>query len=140
MTNKTIAAIEDAGFGAFARLLASDGAADALDSGTPFTIFAPTDIAFGKLAQPLAYRMMKESALRRAVAGFHIAAGKVMSKRFVGARIRAVTQQGQVLLIDGRDGVHVNGAKVVCPDITIGANVLHGIDAVLWPEPAIVTS
>jgi uncharacterized surface protein with fasciclin (FAS1) repeats len=60
-----------------------------------------------------------------------------MATRFAGKRIRAVMYSGGDCIIDGKDGLKVNGANLVTPDIISGACVIHGIDGVLWPrEPA----
>lgn len=128
-------AIEAAGFGIFARMLRASPFGELLQSGGPYTIFAPTDAAFSKF--PLgAFRTLMEAdeKLRRSVAGYHFAAGKVVSARFVGKRIRAVTYGGQSLIIDGRDGLRVNAALIAQPDVLVGACVVHGIDSVLWPR------
>jgi uncharacterized surface protein with fasciclin (FAS1) repeats len=133
-------AIEAAGFGAFARMLRASSFGDLLQSGGPYTIFAPIDAAFSKL--PLgAFRTLMEADENqlRSVAGYHFAAGKVVSARFVGKRIRAVTYGGQSLIIDGRDGLRVNTASIAQPDVLVGACVVHGIDDVLRPrEPEVL--
>lgn len=128
-------AIERAGCGAFARMLRTSRFAELMESGGPYTIFAPTDSAFAKFPQG-AFRTLMEAdeALLHSVAGYHFAAGKVVSARFTGKRIRAVTYGGQSLIIDGRNGLRVNTASLVAPDLIIGSCVVHGIDGVLWPR------
>ncbi|MET0181248.1 MAG: fasciclin domain-containing protein [Caulobacterales bacterium] len=133
-------AIESAGFGAFARMLRASRFADLLESGGPYTIFAPTDAAFAKFPKG-AFRTLMEAdeVLLHSVASYHFAAGKVMSARFSGKRIRAVTYGGQSLIIDGRNGLRVNMTAMVAPDLYNGACVVHGIDGVLWPrQPEVV--
>jgi uncharacterized surface protein with fasciclin (FAS1) repeats len=132
-------AIDEAGYRSFARLLQASPFGALLESGGPYTIFAPSDEAFEKFPHASIDDLIADGGdLLRAVAGYHFAAGKVMSKRFSGKRIRAVTYGGQPLVIDGRNGLRVNTAKLVAPDIAAGACVVHGIDSVLWPrEPAV---
>jgi uncharacterized surface protein with fasciclin (FAS1) repeats len=131
----TLSEIEAAGFCAFARMLRTGPFGDVLESGGPYTIFAPTDAAFTKLPQGALRRLMEaDGPLQRAVASYHFAAGKVMSARFVDKRIRAVTYGGQSAIIDGRDGLRVNNARLLQPDILVGTCVVHGIDGVLWPR------
>jgi uncharacterized surface protein with fasciclin (FAS1) repeats len=77
-----------------------------------------------------------DAALLRAVVGYHFAAGRVLSKRFTGKRIRAVTYGGQALLIEDKNGLRINKAALTNPDIISGASVIHGIDGVLWPREA----
>lgn len=128
-------AIEDAGLHAFARLLRAGSFSELLKGATPFTIFAPTDDAFTRFPHDVD-RVIANDAMLRALVGYHFAPGKVMAKRFAGARIRAVTFGGQSLIIDGRSGVRINAANLVTPDIVVGASVIHAIDEVLRPlEP-----
>ena len=136
--NTTESAIEAAGYRMFARLLGATRLGGLLHGDDAYTIFAPTDAAFDKFPGGSIDALMKNADLMRAVAAYHLAAGKVMSKRFAGVRIRANTVGGESLIIDGKKGLRVNSANVVQPDVTIGKGVLHGIDGVLWPrEPAV---
>lgn len=137
--NELETAIEAAGFAVFAQAIAESDYGQVLASGGPYTIFAPTDAAFDKFSQGSLEHMRDDLKLLRSVVGYHFAAGKVLSQRFADKRIRAATYSGESLVIDGRNGLYVNKAKLVQPDIIIGACVLHGIDGVLWPrEPAAV--
>lgn len=137
--NEIETAIEAAGFAVFAQAMAESDYGQVLVSGKPYTIFAPTDAAFEKFPQSSLEHLRDDMKLLRSVVGYHFAAGKVLSQRFEGKRIRAATYSGDSLVIDGKDGLHVNKARLITPDIIIGACVLHGIDAVLWPrEPVAV--
>lgn len=130
--------IEAAGFSAFAEALRASPYGQTLDGGGPFTIFAPSDEAFAKFSQTALDRLHDDEALLRAVIGYHFAAGKVMAGRFAGKRIRAVMYAGGDCIIDGKNGLKVNGANLTRPDVVAGACVVHGVDAVLWPrEPAL---
>ena len=128
-------AMAEAGFETFSRLLGASPYGELLESGGPYTIFAPTDAAFERFPPGAVDRLASnDGALLSAVVGIHFAAGKVLSSRLVGRRIRAVTYAGEHLIIDGKVGLKVNGANFVKPDILIGACVIHGIDTVLWPR------
>ncbi len=128
-------AVEAAGFAAFADALRASPYGEVLDSGAPYTIFAPTDAAFEKFSPEARDRLLRENeGLLRAVLGYHFAAGKVTSARFNGKRIRAVMYAGGDVVIDGKHGLRVNGANLVTPDVAVGNSVLHGIDGVLWPQ------
>lgn len=132
--NNVETAIEAAGFRAFARALSECFYGDVIESGGPYTIFAPTDGAFAKVSKSSLALLEEDAKLLRAVVGYHFAAGKVVAKQFAGRRIRASTYTGETLLITDDGGLHVNKANLVQPDIMIGACVLHGIDGVLWPR------
>ncbi|HRE44797.1 MAG TPA: fasciclin domain-containing protein [Terricaulis sp.] len=135
-------AAQEAGFGVFAEALRASPYGDVLDGGGPYTVFAPTDAAFAAFSRvPPEQLLHGDEVLMRRVIGYHFAVGKVMTRRFKGARIRATMYAGGHVIIDGRNGLRVNAANLVQPDIVVGACVLHGIDEVLWPrEPAMAAS
>jgi len=128
-------AVEAAGFSAFASALRASPYGEVLDSGGAYTVFAPSDEAFEKFTPDALDRLLHgDEATMKAVIGYHFAAGKVRSARFQGKRIRAVMYAGGDLVIDGRNGLRVNGANLIKPDIAAGNCVVHGIDGVLWPR------
>jgi uncharacterized surface protein with fasciclin (FAS1) repeats len=128
-------AMAAAGFGTFSRLLGASPYSEIVESGGPYTIFAPVETAFERFPPGTVDRLTQgDDALLRAVVGIHFAAGKVLSSRLVGRRIRAVMYAGEHLIIDGKLGLKVNGANLVKPDVLVGECVIHGIDTVLWPR------
>ena len=130
-----VAALENAGFGVFADTLGASPHGDVLDTGKPFTLFAPTDAAFRKFSRASLERLLHgDAATLRSVMGYHFVAGKVLSARLAGKRFRAVMYAGGDIIIDGKSGtLRVNGANLVQPDVPAGACIVHGIDTVLWP-------
>ncbi|HJS80278.1 MAG TPA: fasciclin domain-containing protein, partial [Vitreimonas sp.] len=106
-------AVEAAGFGVFANALRESPYGEVLDSGGDYTVFAPTDAAFEKFSGAALDRLLHgEEKLLRTVLGYHFASGKVMSASFKGKRIRAVMYAGGDLIIDGKNGLKVNGANL----------------------------
>lgn len=125
--------------GRFADFIAAAEAAglsDTLKGKGPFTLFAPTDDAFAKLAPDALEELMaaKNKALLRAVISYHFAVGQVSAARFAGTTIRAKSFEGGELLIRGQDGLSVSGARVILPDIEARNGVIHGVNRVLWPK------
>jgi uncharacterized surface protein with fasciclin (FAS1) repeats len=59
--------------------------------------------------------------------------GRVMAKD-VATLATARTVQGQSLTFDTRDGVKVDGAKVIAADILASNGVIHVIDSVVLPR------
>lgn len=135
-------ALESAGFKEFADAMRASPYGEVLDSGGDYTIFAPTNQAFEKFSLESMDRLLHgDEALMLAVMGYHFASGKVMSASLKGKRIRAVMYAGGDLIIDGKNGLHVNGANLIKPDLRAGSCVIHGIDGVLWPrEPVAIAS
>jgi len=122
----------------FQTLVAAVKAADLVDtlSGKgPFTVFAPTDEAFGKLPKGTLEDLLKpeNKAKLTAILTYHVVAGKVMAADVVKLK-NAKTVQGQNVRIRVKDGnVMVNKANVVKTDIACKNGVIHVIDAVILP-------
>jgi uncharacterized surface protein with fasciclin (FAS1) repeats len=109
-----------------------------LEGDGPFTVFAPTDAAFGKLPSNTVSDLMRpeNKAKLAGILKLHVISGAVMANDVVGRKLQPASVQGEVLNVDGADGVHVNGAKVSMPDIGCSNGVIHGIDRVLMPKSA----
>lgn len=121
--------------GSFRTLLAAIEAAgltDTLRGDGPFTVFAPTDEAFGKLPKDALDVLLKDKAKLASVLTYHVVSGKVMAADVVKLK-DAKTVQGQSVKIDASAGVKVNGSKVLKTDVPATNGVIHVIDAVLLP-------
>jgi len=124
--------------GAFKTLVAAVTAAglvDTLKGVGPFTVFAPTDEAFGKLPKEAVADLLKpeNKAKLQAVLTYHVVAGKVLAADVLKLTT-AKSVQGQELKIDTSAGVKVAGANVVQTDIACSNGVIHIIDSVMLPK------
>lgn len=124
----------------FSTLTAAVTAADlagTLDTGGPFTVFAPTDAAFAKLpagtVETLLLPENKDALIN--VLTYHVLAGKVTSTDLMaGPQSGSVTMlNGDALRFDLSNGVTVGNATVTQPDIEASNGVIHVIDTVLLP-------
>lgn len=127
------------GAGSFNTLVAavqSAGLVDTLKGDGPFTVFAPTDEAFGKLPEGTVESLLEEENRDQLVAilTYHVVSGKVMAADLVGQTMDAKTVNGQTVAVDGTDGVKVNGATVISADVGASNGVIHVIDTVLLPK------
>lgn len=127
--------------GSFKTLVAAVTAAglvDTLKSAGPFTVFAPSDEAFSKLPAGVVADLVKpeNKAKLSAILTLHVMAGKVMAADVSGKKLTPASVNGEALHVDGTDGVTINGAKVVTPDIACTNGVIHVIDTVLLPKAA----
>jgi uncharacterized surface protein with fasciclin (FAS1) repeats len=122
----------------FKTLVAAVKAADLVEtlSGKgPFTVFAPTDEAFGKLPKGTLKDLLKPENKDKltAILTYHVVAGKVMAADVVKLK-NAKTVQGQKIRIRVKeDKVMVNRANVVKTDIACKNGVIHVIDKVILP-------
>ncbi len=125
--------------GSFTTLVAAVQAAglvETLQSPGPFTVFAPTDEAFAKLpagtVESLLLPENKDTLV--SILTYHVVAGNYPASSLVGKRGALTSVQGQSLHIDGRNGVTVENATVITPDVMASNGVIHVIDSVMLPK------
>ncbi|MEZ6243010.1 MAG: fasciclin domain-containing protein [Phycisphaerales bacterium] len=125
--------------GSFGTLLAAAKAAGLVDTLTgqgPFTVFAPTDEAFAKLAPGTVEMLLKPENKEklRQVLLYHVVSGRVYSDKAVELGEAATVQGQDVMIKKSREGVSINRSKVVAADVEASNGVIHVIDAVLMPQ------
>jgi len=111
------------------------GLVERLKGKGPFTVFAPTDAAFGKLPKGTLEDLLKPENKAKLVSilTYHVVPGRVTAAQVAKLK-SAKTVEGQSLRIEaGKSGVMVNTAKVVKADIACSNGIIHVIDAVLLP-------
>eukprot|EP00747_Dinoflagellata_sp_TGD_P101139 gnl/TRDRNA2_/TRDRNA2_168247_c0_seq4.p1 gnl/TRDRNA2_/TRDRNA2_168247_c0~~gnl/TRDRNA2_/TRDRNA2_168247_c0_seq4.p1 ORF type:complete len:330 (+),score=67.37 gnl/TRDRNA2_/TRDRNA2_168247_c0_seq4:79-1068(+) len=128
--------------GNFNTLAAALGVAnlvDTLNGAGPFTVFAPTDAAFGAMLAELG--ITAEEALARqdlpAILTYHVVPGKVMSSDLSNGMAVPTVQGATAQVSITNSTVAINDAKVTQADIECSNGVIHVIDKVLMP-PTIV--
>ena len=120
------------------------GLVDTLSGPGPFTVFAPTNAAFGKLPAGTVDSLVKpenKAALAK-ILTYHVVAGR-MSAADLAARARMggslTTVEGEPLKVSARNGaVWLTDAKggmarVTIPNVNQSNGVIHVVDAVLMP-------
>lgn len=121
--------------GAFNTLVAAVKAAglvDTLKGPGPFTVFAPTDDAFAKLPEGTVESLLGDIPQLTKILTYHVVTGKVTAADVVKID-SATTVEGSSLKIDASNGVKVNDATVVTPDVEADNGIIHVIDSVLVP-------
>ena len=126
-------AIAAGSFDTLVTAIEAAGLVETLKGEGPFTVFAPTDEAFGKLPEGTIEALLKDKAKLAAILTYHVVPGKVMASDVVKLQ-SAKTVQGQSLAIEAGQGVLVNSANVIKTDIVTSNGVIHVIDAVLIPS------
>ncbi|MBX3426767.1 MAG: fasciclin domain-containing protein [Pirellulales bacterium] len=111
------------------------GLVETLSGDGPFTVFAPTDAAFGKLPKGTVAELLKPENRGKLtdILKYHVVAGNVPASEAVKLSA-AKTVLGKSLplkVVDG--GLTVGGAKVVKADLACSNGVIHVIDSVLLP-------
>lgn len=124
------------------------GLVDALQGDGPFTVFAPTNDAFGKLPEGTVGELVKpeNKATLTKILTYHVIAGKFDSKA-VAAAIKAgkgkaslttlsggtltASMEGKDLILTDENG---NKSKVTVADVYQSNGVIHVIDSVVLPK------
>jgi uncharacterized surface protein with fasciclin (FAS1) repeats len=128
-------AVANGQFKTLATALNAAGLVNTLKGPGPFTVFAPTDDAFAKLAPGTLDDLLKPENKGKltAILTYHVVPGAVTSRQVTNLK-EAKTVNGSMLQVSARDGkVMINNADVVKPDIETSNGVIHVIDAVLLP-------
>lgn len=123
--------------GSFETLVAAVKAAglvETLKGEGPFTVFAPTDEAFGKLPEGTVEALLKDKDKLTAILTYHVVAGKVMAADVVKLSSAKTVQGQEVEIKAGSNGVMIDNATVIKTDIETSNGVIHVIDTVILPE------
>jgi uncharacterized surface protein with fasciclin (FAS1) repeats len=107
---------------------------DVLSNAGPFTVFAPTNAAFDKLAKGTVEGLLKpeSKADLRNILEYHVYVGKLDQSFFKDGQMLGMVNSGKVTM-GVKDGkVTVNGANIVA-SIPCSNGIIHVIDAVLLP-------
>lgn len=126
---------DSATFSTLTKALKSAGLDATLGGADEFTVFAPTDEAFGKLpAGTLTKLMLPENKEKlRMLLLYHVIAGKRLAADLTDGEVKSVN--GEKLKIDvSSDKIEVDGNKVFSADVSATNGVMHSIGKVLVPK------
>jgi uncharacterized surface protein with fasciclin (FAS1) repeats len=129
-------AVAAGSFKTLATALQAAGLVETLKGKGPFTVFAPTDEAFGKLPAGTVESLLKPENKEKlkAILLYHVVSGDVTAAQVVKLS-SAKTVNGQDLKLKVNDGtVLINDAKVVKADVLASNGVIHVFDTVLLPK------
>lgn len=100
----------------------------------PFTVFAPTDDAFAKLPDGTLETLLNDKEKLSKILTYHVVSGKIMSSDLTDGMIAATVQGQEIKFSIDDQGVKVNDAMVIQPDIEASNGVIHVIDTVILPK------
>jgi uncharacterized surface protein with fasciclin (FAS1) repeats len=109
---------------------------DTLKGDGPFTVFAPTDEAFGKLPEGTLDDLLKpeNKDTLTGILTYHVVPGKVMAADVVSLTSAKTVQGAEVAIAVENGAVKVDDANVTATDIECSNGVIHVIDAVILPK------
>ncbi|MCW1953752.1 MAG: fasciclin domain-containing protein [Flavobacteriia bacterium] len=142
------AAVGNAGFSTLVTALKAADLVSALQGDGPFTVFAPTNAAFGKIDEATLGSLLQaeNKAALSGILTYHVVSGKLAASDVVAAikkgngKVVLPTLNGQEITVLQKDGkIWIQDAKGNYSEITatdvMGSNgVIHVIDTVIMPE------
>lgn len=146
-------AVGNPAFSSLVTALSTAGLVEALSGEGPFTVFAPTDTAFGKLDPATLNDLLTNEASLGALTGiltYHVVPGRITSSMLgldVASLLSGESISGYVSTLNGADirldltpfGLMINGTSMVTAADIEGTNgIIHVIDTVLLPPKDIV--
>ena len=112
---------------------------DDLSGEGPFTLFAPTDAAFGLLPDGTVEALLQDPTGDLAnILLHHVVAGSVASENLSDNQVVETLFGKNVIVNITTDGVFINNAKVSMADVPADNGIVHVIDAVLLPTNTVV--
>ncbi len=130
--------LEDPKLSIFAKFVTAAGLIDTLKSADSFTILAPSNQAFSKLAEIKFTSLLKPENKENLaeLIKYHLLPGKIMAAD-MGKLTRPKTVHGQELKITLTDfGFRINGAFLQTRNIEATNGIIHIINTVLAPAYA----
>jgi uncharacterized surface protein with fasciclin (FAS1) repeats len=123
-------------FETLGKAIAAAGLTATFSEAGPFTLFAPTDRAFGNMPDGDLRALLADKGKLRALVRYHLVASKVRAPR-KQLPTSVTTIDGKVLELSElpeEGGYRVSGARIVKTNIRASNGVIHAIDTVLTPR------
>ena len=130
---KLIEAAGEAGFSTLLKALEAGALTEFLGGDGPFTLLAPTDEAFAALAPELLDRLLADEERLNNLLRYHVLQGRYTASDLTGLDT-VTTLEGSDLQVETDDGLRLDEATVVQPDLAADNGVIHGLDQVMLPE------
>jgi uncharacterized surface protein with fasciclin (FAS1) repeats len=117
------------------------GLVDTLESPGPFTVFAPTDVAFAELPNGTLAHLLEPANIKELVSvlTYHVISGNIPSTDLKPSQDLATVEGSSLRIVKNSTAapyqvnVYVNQAKVTTPDVVCTNGFVHIIDGVLAP-------
>jgi uncharacterized surface protein with fasciclin (FAS1) repeats len=132
-------AVADDQFSTLVELLTMADLVDVLKGDGPFTVFAPTNDAFGKLPADTVTALMDPANKMQLVdiLSYHVVPGIILASELeegpITAEVQRAAVNGDELTVTDLDPVTINDSIVVASDVLANNGVIHVIDTVLMP-------
>ena len=120
-------------FGIFVSAVHAAGLTNELATKGPFTVFAPTDEAFKKLAAGGYDALVKDAGRLKAILNYHVVSGYFTANDVKSGELMTLQGSSLTAAVKSPD-VRVNGARVTKADTVATNGIVHAIDEVILPK------
>lgn len=132
-------ASDTAEFSTLVAAVEAAGLVETLNSDGPFTVFAPTDVAFAAALEELgltAEELLADTELLTRILNYHVVP-ELLPASELATMDSVTTAEGSTISVSAMDdGVRLNDtATVTTADIMASNGIIHTIDTVLLPPP-----
>ena len=133
MSNITQVVNDDKNMTTLKKVVIASGLDKTLSGTGPYTVFAPTDLAFAKLDKEVFENYLKPENKTKLtdILNYHVVSGKFNFKDLKdGQKLKAVN--GKELQVQVKDGnISIEGAKIQSHDVQTSNGVIHSLDTVM---------
>ncbi len=133
MSNITQVVNEDKHMTTLKKSVTAAGLDKVLTGAGPYTVFAPTDLAFGKLDKTMLENLLKPESKAKLtdLLNHHVVSGKVNFKDLKdGEKLKTVN--GKELKVHVKNGmVTIDDSKIQSHDVPTSNGVIHTVDTVI---------
>ena len=130
-------AIEAGSFNTLVAAVKAAGLVETLSGPGPFTVFAPTDEAFGTLPKGTVAELLKPENKGKLtkILTYHVVSGRVTSDQALSLDSASTVAGPAINIVPTEAGGKINDASLVTTDIETSNGVIHIVDRVLLPPP-----
>ena len=126
-------AVADARFTTLVAAIKAADLVETLKGEGPFTVFAPTDDAFGELPEGTVEGLLEDIPKLKNILLYHVVPGWVTAEDVVMLTSTETALGKPVAIEVMEDHVMINNARIIITDIEASNGVIHVIDAVMMP-------
>jgi uncharacterized surface protein with fasciclin (FAS1) repeats len=126
-------AVAAGSFKTLVKLVQDAGLVAVLKSPGPFTVFAPTDEAFGKVPKETLDALAKDKKALAAVLQYHVLTSAWSADDFKLVKSTGTAMGKRVTFKVEGGATYVNDARIVTPGVAASNGVIHVVDKVLIP-------
>jgi transforming growth factor-beta-induced protein len=129
---------ENGNFTTLTESMNSTGLTEALNATGPFTVFAPTDDAFGEMNSMAEHRLMDDRENLTKVLQYHVVPGDLTNESLTNGMTLTTLAGVNLTVIVNETGTYINDAKLG-QEIDSTNGVVHAVDKVLVPRNIVQT-